>query len=61
MEEWLVQIQALATESPWILFPIMLLGGLNIPVSEDGMLFVAGASSLRSLPIKCGRYFLRLT
>lgn len=48
MEEWLVQIQALATESPWIIFPIMLLGGFNIPVSEDGMLFVAGVIAAKS-------------
>src|SRR5690606_28372717 len=48
MEAWLVQIQALATESPWILFPIMLLGGLNIPISEDGMLFVAGVIAAKS-------------
>ncbi len=42
MEDLLLQIQNLAANSPWILFPIMLLGGLNLPVSEDGMLFVAG-------------------
>jgi len=42
MEDLLLQIQNLATSAPWILFPIMLLGGLNLPVSEDGMLFVAG-------------------
>ena len=42
MEDLLIQIQNLATSAPWILFPIMLLGGLNLPVSEDGMLFVAG-------------------
>lgn len=42
MEELLLQIQNLATSAPWILFPIMLLGGFNLPISEDGMLFVAG-------------------
>tara|TARA_R110000868_G_scaffold83454_1_gene235537 strand:+ start:3796 stop:4398 length:603 start_codon:yes stop_codon:yes gene_type:complete len=41
VEDLLLQIQSLATQTPWIIFPIMLLGGLNLPVSEDGMLFIA--------------------
>lgn len=42
MEQLLLEIQALASNSPWILFPIMLLAGFNLPISEDGMLFIAG-------------------
>lgn len=41
MEQWLNEIQVLASQSPWIIFPIMLLGGLNLPISEDAMLFIA--------------------
>lgn len=57
MEELLLQIQALAADNPWIIFPIMLLGGLNIPVSEDGMLFVAGVIAAQS-PEKMWSLFL---
>ncbi|PIP89991.1 MAG: alkaline phosphatase [Bdellovibrionales bacterium CG12_big_fil_rev_8_21_14_0_65_38_15] len=57
MEDLLLQIQNLATNAPWILFPIMLLGGFNIPVSEDGMLFVAGVVAA-SNPEKMWSLFL---
>jgi membrane protein DedA with SNARE-associated domain len=42
MEELLQFIQANIQYAHWIIFGALLLAGLNIPVSEDGMLFISG-------------------
>ncbi len=42
MEELLQFIQAHIHYAHWIIFGALLLAGLNIPVSEDGMLFISG-------------------
>jgi len=42
MEELLQYIQANIQYAHWIIFGALLLAGLNIPVSEDGMLFISG-------------------
>jgi len=42
MEELLQFIQAHVHYAHWIIFGSLLLAGLNIPVSEDGMLFISG-------------------
>ncbi len=35
-------IQSNADAAPYLIFGLLLLAGLNIPVSEDGMLFISG-------------------
>ena len=42
MEELLQFIQSQAEFAPYFIFGVLLLAGLNLPVSEDGMLFVSG-------------------
>ncbi len=42
MEELLQFIQANIQYAHWIIFGALLLAGFNIPVSEDGMLFISG-------------------
>ena len=41
MEALLEAIHSHVEWAPWIIFGALLLAGLNIPVSEDAMLFVA--------------------
>ncbi len=41
MEELILYAQQHAEMAPWLIFGLLLLAGLNIPVSEDGMLFVS--------------------
>ncbi len=44
LEEILLQAQQIASQNidlaPWLIFGLLLLAGLNIPVSEDGMLLI---------------------
>ena len=42
MEELIQIIQANVQYAPYIIFGALLLAGLNIPVSEDAMLFISG-------------------
>lgn len=39
-----------AHHAPWILFSLLLLSGLNIPISEDILLLSAGAIASRCIP-----------
>ena len=41
MEDLILYAQQNADIAPWLIFGLLLLAGLNIPVSEDGMLFVS--------------------
>jgi membrane-associated protein len=41
MEDLILYVQQHAEMAPWLIFGLLLLAGLNIPVSEDGMLFVS--------------------
>lgn len=41
MEELIQYAQQNAEIAPWLIFGLLLLAGLNIPVSEDGMLFIS--------------------
>lgn len=41
MEEFYTYIQANVQTAPWLIFGLLLLAGFNIPVSEDGMLFIS--------------------
>ena len=42
MEQILEMAQRNIHNAPYIIFGLLLLAGLNIPVSEDGMLFISG-------------------
>ncbi len=42
MDEAIQFIQDNIQFAPWIIFGLLLLAGLNIPVSEDAMLFISG-------------------
>ncbi len=41
MEDLIAIIQANIEFAPWIIFGMLLLAGFNIPVSEDGMIFIS--------------------
>lgn len=41
MEDLIAIIQANIDYAPWIIFSALLLAGFNIPVSEDGMIFIS--------------------
>ncbi len=41
MEDLITFIQANIDFAPWIIFGVLLLAGFNIPVSEDGMIFIS--------------------
>ncbi|MCH9697485.1 MAG: DedA family protein [Gammaproteobacteria bacterium] len=41
MEDLIAFIQANIDYAPWIIFGALLLAGFNIPVSEDGMIFIS--------------------
>lgn len=41
MEEFYTYIQANVQIAPWLIFGLLLLAGFNIPVSEDGMIFIS--------------------
>ncbi|MEE9411767.1 MAG: DedA family protein [Methylococcales bacterium] len=41
MEDLIALIQANIEYAPWLIFGILLLAGFNIPVSEDGMIFIS--------------------
>jgi membrane protein DedA with SNARE-associated domain len=41
MEDLIAIIQANIEFAPWIIFGVLLLAGFNIPVSEDGMIFIS--------------------
>ncbi|HFD13152.1 MAG TPA: DedA family protein [Crenotrichaceae bacterium] len=41
MEDLIALIQANIDYAPWIIFAALLLAGFNIPVSEDGMIFIS--------------------
>ena len=46
MEELFLYVQQHADLAPWLIFGLLLLAGLNIPISEDGMLFICALLSL---------------
>jgi len=52
MEELLVYIQSNAQYAHWIIFGSLLLAGFNIPVSEDGMLFISGLLASKNPDLK---------
>lgn len=41
MEDIYLFIQTHANAAPWLIFGLLLLAGFNIPISEDGMLFIS--------------------
>lgn len=41
MEEIIIFIQSNIDIAPWLIFFVLLLAGLNLPVSEDAMLFIS--------------------
>ncbi len=57
MEELLVYIQSNAQYAHWIIFGTLLLAGLNIPVSEDGMLFVSAFIASKNPEYKTQLFF----
>ena len=57
MEELLVYIQSNAHYAHWIIFGTLLLAGLNIPVSEDGMLFVSAFIASKNPEYKTQLFF----
>lgn len=57
MEQIFAEIQIIASTHPWILFGLLLLAGFNIPVSEDGMLFIAGVLAAKN-PERMWEFFL---
>jgi membrane protein DedA with SNARE-associated domain len=68
MEELTALIQANITYAPWIIFGVLLLAGFNIPVSEDGMIFIAAVLASNNpgmrlpffLAVYLGAYFYDL-
>jgi membrane-associated protein len=42
MHDFIQLIQSNIELAPWLIFGLMLLAGFNIPVPEDGMIFVSG-------------------
>ena len=52
MEDLLIFIQSHAQYAHWIIFGSLLLAGLNIPVSEDGMLFISGLIASKNPELK---------
>jgi len=52
MEELLVYIQSHVQYAHWIIFGSLLLAGLNIPVSEDAMLFISGLLASKNPELK---------
>ena len=64
MEEVLLQAQQFASQNidlaPWLIFSLLLLAGLNIPVSEDGMLLITAILAFnnpdQAIPLFFGVY-----
>ena len=48
MEDLILFIQGHAEQAPLIIFGLLLLAGFNIPVSEDGMLFISALLATKS-------------
>ncbi len=65
MEDLIALIQANIEYAPWLIFGILLLAGFNIPVSEDGMIFIAAIMAISHpgtrleffLAVYAGAYF----
>ena len=48
MEEILNFIQAHVHQAPYLIFGLLLLAGFNIPVSEDGMIFISAILAVKN-------------
>lgn len=48
MTDIIALIESHIEYAPWIIFGLLLLAGFNIPISEDGMLFVAATFAARN-------------
>jgi membrane protein DedA with SNARE-associated domain len=52
MEEIILKIEQIANQNiqfaPWLIFGLLLLAGLNIPVSEDGMLLISALLAFKN-------------
>jgi membrane-associated protein len=57
MEELLIYIQANVQYAHWIIFGSLLLAGLNIPVSEDAMLFISALLASKNPELKYQLFF----
>jgi membrane-associated protein len=69
LEDLLLQAQQIASQNitlaPWVIFGLLLLAGLNIPVSEDGMLLITAILAFNNpdhlvplfLAVYLGAYF----
>jgi len=65
MEELYAYIQANVHIAPWLIFGLLLLAGFNIPISEDGMLFISALLAAKNpdylvplfLGVYAGAYF----
>lgn len=57
METFLDLVRENIDSAPWAIFGLLLLGGLNLPVSEDVMLFLSGVMAAEN-PGHAGRLFL---
>lgn len=57
MEELLIFIQSNVQYAHWIIFGSLLLAGLNIPVSEDAMLFISALLASKNPELKYQLFF----
>jgi len=64
MEELILQVEQIANQNiqfaPWLIFGLLLLAGLNIPVSEDAMLLISALLAFKNpdhlIPLFLGVY-----
>ena len=57
MEDLLIYIQSNVEYAHWIIFSALLLAGFNIPVSEDGMLFISALLASKNPELKYHLFF----
>ena len=57
MEEVYLFIQGHAHSAPWLIFGLLLLTGFNIPVSEDGMIFISALLAVKNPELKYQLFF----